>query len=103
MSSETIYYLGETNRAISQTTGFDWTGNSAKAVIVVKPSGETISLSGSDVIVDDAVTGQYHIILTSSFDETGEYLMQAKVTISSAVYFGPIQSFIVEAVLVAAA
>jgi len=67
----------------------------------VKPSGETITVAGTDVVVDDAATGQIHILMTASFDETGEYMLQAKATFASSTKFGPIMGFVVEDVIVA--
>jgi len=96
-----IAYLGEIGRVISQTTGIDWTGATAKQVKIKKPSGVVITKTGSDVIVDDAATGQIHIVTASGeLSVAGEYLMQAKVTISSVVLYGPLTSFDVEDVLV---
>jgi len=87
-------------RVISQTTGIDWTGATAKQVIVTKPSGDIITKTGTDVVVDDAPTGQIHIVTASGdLDETGEYLFQARVTISSVIRFGPLMGLIVEDVL----
>jgi len=94
-------YLGEIGRVISQTTGVDWTGATAKQVILRRPNGTTVTKTGSDVIVDDAATGQIHVLTASGdLSLTGEYLMQAKVTISSVVLYGPLTSFDVEDVLV---
>jgi hypothetical protein len=101
---DTLYYKGEVGRTISQTTGFDWTSNTAKQVIIEKPSGETITKTGSDVSVDDAATGQIHVtVAAGELDEAGEYMFQAKCTISSVVKFGPMMHFFVEDVLTASA
>ena len=94
-----IFYKGEIGRAISQTTGFDWTGASAKQVLIQKPAGTKITITGTDVVVDDAPTGQIHVLMTSSFDETGDYLLQACATVSGVVRFGPLMRFVVESVI----
>jgi len=97
---DSVYYKGEVGRTISQTTGFDWTSNTAKQVIIEKPSGETITKSGTDVTVDDLATGQIHVVVAAGeLDETGEYMFQAKCTISSVVRFGPLMHFYVEDVI----
>ena len=96
-----IAYKGEIGRVLSQTTSVDWTGNTAKQVILRRPDATTVTKTGSDVIVDDAATGQIHVLTASGdLSLTGEYLMQAKVTISSVTLYGPLTSFDVEDVLV---
>jgi len=96
-----IAYKGEIGRVLSQTTGVDWTGATAKQVILRRPDLTTVTKTAGDVIVDDAATGQIHILTASgNLSLTGEYLMQAKVTIGSVVLFGPLTSFDVEDVLV---
>jgi len=96
-----ICYIGEIGRAISQTTGLDFTGNTARQVKLRKPSGTVVTKIDSAVIVDDAPTGQIHILtIAGDLDQTGEYLMQAKVTIGGVVLYGPVTSFDVEDVLV---
>ncbi len=95
-----VYYKGEVGRVISQTTGIDWTGATAKQVKFVKPSGATLTKTTSKVIVDDASSGQIHVLTESGdLDETGEWLQQAMVTIGSNVLYGPVDSFVVESVL----
>lgn len=94
-------FLGEIGRVLSQTTGVDWTGYTARQVKLRKPSGTVVTKIDSAVIVDDAPTGQIHIVTASGdLDQTGEYLMQAKVTIGSVILYGPLTSFDVEDVLV---
>jgi len=96
-----IAYKGEIGRVLSQTTGIDWTGYTARQVKIRKPSGTVITKTDADVIVDDAPTGQIHIVsATGELSEAGEYLMQAKVTIGSNILYGPLTSFDVEDVLV---
>ena len=96
-----IAYKGEIGRAISQTTGLDFTGATARQVKLRKPSGAVLTKIDSAVIVDDAPTGQIHILsIAGDLDQTGEYLMQAKITIGSVILFGPVTSFDVEDVLV---
>lgn len=93
-----ICYLGEIGREIYQTTGIDWTGATGKQVKIRRPGGTT--LTKSTVYVDDAPTGQIHIVTSSGdLSETGEYLMQAKATFGTTVLYGPITSFFVEDVL----
>jgi len=95
-----IAYKDEIGRVLSQTTGIDWTGYTARQVKIRKPSGTVITKIDAAVIVDDAPTGQIHIVSASGdLSETGEYLMQAKVTIGSVVLYGPLTSFDVEDVL----
>ncbi len=95
-----IAYKGEIGRVISQTTGIDWTGATAKQVKIRKPGGVTLTKTGVDVIVDDSTTGQIHVVtIAGDIDQTGEYLMQAKVTIGGVELFGPLTSFDVEDVL----
>lgn len=98
--ADQIFYLGEVGRSINQTTGIDWTGATGKQVKIQKPSGVVVTRTNSDVIVDDAETGQIHILTEAGdLDETGEYLFQAKVTISDAVKFGPLMGFTVDSVI----
>ena len=95
-----LLFKGDIGKSISQTTGIDWTGNTAKQVKIKKPAGTTVTYTGSNVVVDDAATGQIHIVTaTGDLSETGEYLFQAKVTISGVELYGPVMGFSVEEVL----
>ena len=95
-----VYYLGEIGRVISQTAGVDFTGATAKQVKFVKPSGAILTKTTSKVFVDDAPSGQIHVLTESGdLSETGEWLMQAMVTIGSNVLYGSVDSFIVESTL----
>lgn len=98
-----IAYKGEVGRVISQTTGVDWTGATAKQIKVRRPDATTFTKSGADVVVDDAATGQVHFVTvggaTPDLSVAGQYLMQAMVTISTVILYGPLTSFYVEEVL----
>jgi hypothetical protein len=95
-----IYYIGDTGLILSQTTGFDWTSQTGKQVKIRRPDGTFITYTDAAVVVDDAVTGQIHVV-TGATDLTlaGHYLMQAKLTISSAIRYGQITDFWVEAAM----
>lgn len=95
-SVDAIYYVGEAGRAISLKTGFDWTGATTKEVKVKKPSGTTVTFSGTDVVVDDAVTGQIHVLTTgTTLSEEGIYMIQAKFSDGTVTRFS--QIFLLEA------
>ena len=94
------FFKDEIGRVISQTTGENWTSASTKAVKVVRPSGTSFTKTGTDVVVDDAATGQIHILsATGDLSEVGEYLLQASFTTASTTLYCPLLTFSVEEIL----
>lgn len=100
-----IYYKGDIGRVIPFRTGFSWVGVTTKTVTILKPDGSTyLTKTGADVVVDDATTGQIHVLSKSGeLNQVGEYLMQAKMEDGTNTLFSPITSFRVEEVLTAPA
>lgn len=93
------YYKGEVV-AVSMRTGFDWTGATTKQVIILRPDLTKITFTAAAVIVDDAATGQIHVVTASGdLNQLGQYLIQAKMATASVTRFSEIQDFFVEDVL----
>ncbi len=97
---EKVFYFGEIGRPIGLKTGVDWTGATSKQVIIYRPDGTKLTYTGDDVVVDDATLGIIHVLSKNGdFNQTGQYLAQAKVVTATVTLFGPLTSFIVEGVL----
>jgi hypothetical protein len=98
--TDTIFYIGEIGRVVSLSTGVDWTSPVTKVVKFTRPDGTSVSFTGSEVTVDDAATGTIHVISRAGdFNQSGRYLVQAKLITASATLYGPITSINVDSVL----
>jgi hypothetical protein len=77
-------YVGDTGTAIILDCGQNISAASARSIEVKKPDGSTVSwtasASGTNAIRFDSLAG--------TFDQAGQWRLQAKVTLSSGVWRG---------------
>jgi hypothetical protein len=94
------FYVGEVGRAISIFCGFDISTVASKSVTVYRPNSSHFTQTSTEVTVDDATTGQIHILTRSGdLSLSGTYTVQAKMTLASgSILFSPILSFEVDSV-----
>lgn len=98
---ESIYYIGEIGRVISITCNFDLTSVATKSVTVYRPDNSHFTQTDTEVTVDDATSGQIHILTRSGdLSIAGTYSIQAKLTWSTGeIKYSPLLSFEVESVI----
>lgn len=97
---DNIFYIGEVGKTISISCGFDLTSVSSKSVTVYRSNLSHFTQTATEVTVDDALTGQLHILTRSGdLSVSGAYSAQAKLTwTDGSIRFSPIISFMVESV-----
>ena len=84
-------YIGDTGTAIVLDTGQSLAGATASTIEVRKPDGTPVSLTAP---VFESTKVRY-ITLAGTFDQAGEWLLQAKVTLPTGVWLGETASLTV--------
>ena len=94
------FYKGET-ASLAGCTGFSLTGMTTKKVVILRPDATSVQYTGASVVVDDAITGQWHVVAAAGdLNQAGLYLRQSYWSDGSVIRYGPLDTFLVEDPLV---
>jgi hypothetical protein len=86
-------YKPDVGTVVSLNTGTVITGATPVSIEVKKPSGAVASWAGT---IDADTMSVNHTIASGDLTESGEYILQAKVTLGANVWYGQSVVFIVK-------